>query len=700
MRTTATTIVALALVAGAATVTAQQTAAPATFRFERPIVTSGSGPRRLAIDVPLLAAASPFRTTVRSRDPETGARSVILSGGLRDLRLYDAGGSEIGYLLIGGPLPEPIYTNATILPVLSVDDKKIKTSGFEADLGEPLTIDRFRVEGIAAPFLKRVRLEGSGDRQHWTTLVADGTLFDLPDERLRQIELRFAPGTFRYLRLTWDDSHSARVSSTPAAAAGRLPQSAAAPPLTTALVFERRASEPGFSRFRISLPAGHLPIVALDLDVPASPASGGHILRQARVFQPQLTGTELVPRLLGQSTLRRVVRDDVAASALRLPMDPPTEAQLDLEIEDGDNPPLDLRGVTAVFADLPWIYVEAPASGLTARYGNTTLATPRYDIEAERDRIQIHTVPQAAWGEPRARAEAENAPGVAPPLPTFGASLDTSAFKYVRTVAAGSAGLIAVAFDANTLAHSTGPARRFSDVRVVDDADRQIPYLIEQLPEPLSIAVPFEKLGSVPKTLPPARSGRSVYRLTFPVEGLPPARLVIATSARVFDRRITVGEERERDERRRDPWFDMMAIVEWRHADQDRPAAPLTITLRTPHDTSLLVVVDEGDNAPLPIDKAQLLLPSYRIRLYRGTGTPLRVAYGRSDLPRPQYDLALLTPQVLGAPAREVTLDGERPVSAVAADASIVSPSLFWAALAIAVIALVAIIVRLLKNEA
>ena len=697
MRTAATTIVALALIAGAVAVTAQQTA---TFRFERPIATSGSGPQRLAIDVPLLAAASPFRTTVRSRDPETGARTVILSDGLRDLRLYDAGGSEIGYMLVGGPPPEPSYTNATILPVPPVDDKKIKTSGFEADLGEPLTIDRFRVEGIAAPFLKRVMLEGSGDRRRWTTLVADGTLFDLPDERLRQIELRFPPGAFRYLRLTWDDSHSARVTSTPAAAAGRLPESAPPPPLTTALVFERRASEPGFSRFRINLPAGHLPIVALDLDVPASPASGGHILRQARVFQPQLTETELLPRLLGESTLRRVVRDDVTASALRLPMDPPSEAQLDLEIEDGDNPPLDLRGVTAVFADLPWIYVEAPASGLIARYGNTTLAAPRYDIEAERDRIQLHTVPQAAWGVPRARAEAENAPGAAPPLPTFGASLDTSAFKYVRTVPAGSAGLIAVAFDANALAHSTGPARRFSDVRVVDDADRQIPYLIEQLPEPLSIAVPLEKLGSVPRTLPPARSGRSVYRLTFPVEGLPPARLVITTSARVFDRRITVGEERERDERRRDPWFDMLAIVEWRHADQDRPAAPLTINLRTPHNTSLLVVVDEGDNTPLPIDKAQLLLPSYRIRLYRGTGTPLRVAYGRSDLPRPQYDLALLTPQVLGAPAREVTLDAERAASGAAATASIVSPGLFWGALGVAVIALVAVIVRLLKNEA
>ena len=68
-----------------------------------------------------------------------------------------------------------------------------------------------------------------------------------------------------------------------------------------------------------------------------------------------------------------------------------------------------------------------------------------------------------------------------------------------------------------------------------------------------------------------------------------------------------------------------------------------------------------------PIDAARLLLPAYRIRLYRGTGTPLRVAYGRSDLTQPQYDLALLAPQVLGATARDVRLDAERPAGSAAA---------------------------------
>ena len=111
------------------------------------------------------------------------------------------------------------------------------------------------------------------------------------------------------------------------------------------------------------------------------------------------------------------------------------------------------------------------------------------------------------------------------------------------------------------------------------------------------------------------------------------------------------------------------------------------------------MIVDEGDNTPLPIEGARLLLPAYRIRLFRGTGAHLRVAYGRADLERPHYDLALLAPQVLGAPAADVALDPERPVAPGKTTAGIVSPRLFWGALALAVIVLLGLIARLLKKE-
>src|SRR5207244_11899324 len=161
---------------------------------------------------------------------------------------------------------------------------------------------------------------------------------------------------------------------------------------------------------------------------------------------------------LGRAPLRGVRRGDVAPAALRRPIDPPSEPQLDLEADDGDNPPLDLRGVSAVFAELPWIYLESPGGVLTARYSNDGLTAPRYDIEAARNQIRIDMIAEAKWGEPRRRSAEENAAaGNAPPLPTLGAPLDASLVKYVRDVPSGNAGLIAVPLNATVLAHNVSP---------------------------------------------------------------------------------------------------------------------------------------------------------------------------------------------------------------------------------------------------
>ena len=353
------------------------------------------------------------------------------------------------------------------------------------------------------------------------------------------------------------------------------------------------------------------------------------------------------------------------------------------------------RSAVTAGSSRSWIYLGA--AGLTAPR-QLDAASPRYDLEAAREQIHIDAVADATWGEARPRAESENATP-APPLPTVGGAIDSGQFKYVRAVPAGNAGLIAVGLDANVLAHSAGPDRAFADLRVVDNADRQIPYIVEHASEPLSLDIAVEKLSTLPKTLPAARTGRSVYRVKYPVSGLPPTRLVLTTNARVFDRRLSVAEEREPDpDRRRDAWLDVIATAHWAHADQDRPATPIALPVRPPRGTDLLIIVDEGDNAPLPIDSARLLLPSYRIRLFRESNTPLRVAYGRADLSRPQYDLALLAPQLLGAPAADVALDVERSAPGAATTAALVSPVVFWVTLTIAVAVLIALIVRLLRR--
>ncbi len=376
-------------------------------------------------------------------------------------------------------------------------------------------------------------------------------------------------------------------------------------------------------------------------------------------------------------------------------MTSPEEPLLDLVIDEGNNPPSEIRSITAVFAELPWIYFESSADTIIARYGNASLQAPRYDLEAVRHTLSIARTMDAAWGEARLRTEAENVSSVVPALPTVGSTLDPATFRYVRTIPPGEPGLVTIPIDEAVLAHSQGAA--FADVRVLDASNRQVPYLVERASEPLSLDVTIEPVTPRPSSLP-RDEAVTVYRVRLPLERLPSARLVLTTPARVFSRRVTVGVEHGPDRRQRDPWFETLATANWSHADQDTPAPALTMTVRPLEGRDVFVTVEEGDNSPLPLASARLLLPSYRLRLFRQRDAALRLAYGRDDLSLPQYDLALIAPQLTGVAATEV-MPGPEPTAAPESPLMLMSPRLFWGVLIVAVLVLVTLVVRLVKKS-
>src|SRR5438445_13394771 len=156
---------------------------------ERGVVPSSAGPNRLTLDAAFLARAQPFR--VAEREAADG-RVEVASGGAGDLRLFSADGREVQYLLIS-PRIVPEWRGARLLRVAPTKT----TSGFEADLEALLPIDRLRLDGLPAPLLKSGQVRGSGDRSHWTMLVPDATLFDLPNEGLELTILEFAAGRYR-----------------------------------------------------------------------------------------------------------------------------------------------------------------------------------------------------------------------------------------------------------------------------------------------------------------------------------------------------------------------------------------------------------------------------------------------------------------------------------------------------------------------
>ncbi len=321
---------------------------------ERSVTPGAAGPNRLDVDVSLLSHAT---------------------NDLRDLRLLDDAQREVGFLIVQPSAHEPRWIAGRLLPIAATK----KSSGLEVDLGQPAAVDRLHLEGIAAPFLKRVRVEGSGDRGRWT-LLADATVFDLPDDHLRLLDIPFEAGTFRYLRLTWDDASSARIAAVGEVRA-RIHGSGAAPePLRAAMPFRRRASEPGKSRYRIDLPGPRLPLEAIELRV-----ANGNVFRTVTITEPRLGNGEVLPTALGSGTVRRAERWGAVAEAMAITIERPTGRELDLVIDDGNNAPLALVEIVARFAPQPWIYFEASGvTPLTARYGDARLTAPRYDLEASR----------------------------------------------------------------------------------------------------------------------------------------------------------------------------------------------------------------------------------------------------------------------------------------------------------------------------
>jgi len=238
-------------------------------------------------------------------------------------------------------------------------------------------------------------------------------------------------------------------------------------------------------------------------------------------------------------------------------------------------------------------------------------------------------------------------------LTIAGAPLDRGDFRYARPLGDVKPGLVSLVLDADVLAHS----RDLADVRVVDTHDDQVPYVVQPRKTPV-----FVPLNVPPRT---REGSTSVYHFTLPYSG----KLELTTSARVFQRNVSVQRQRE--------W--------WSSDDPDKPALPLEFNCRV---TDVDVVIDDGDNAPLPIASAKLVFPGYALR-FTAPGGPLTLLYG-APIPPPHYDVALIASRLLAQPAREIKPPPFAPKEAH------VEKRMFWIAIVVAVAVLLVILGRLL----
>jgi len=349
-------------------------------------------------------------------------------------------------------------------------------------------------------------------------------------------------------------------------------------------------------------------------------------------------------------------------------------------IDSGGLLPLSITAITARLAPQPWIYFEsADGAPLTATYGDPQLQRPHYDLEASRRGIPTVAVAQAKWS-PATVAPRSSAPGDG--VPMAGAPIERKAFRYARTLGAMPRGLTSLVLDAHVLAHSDA----LRDVRLTDSGGNQIPYLIEcrDSPLPIRLAVPGRQS---------AERNQSVYRFTLPYDALPAgAKLVLRTSARVFDRQVVLRRPADESHGRD---AEVIESATWQSSDPDSDPPPLTFAAPARRAHALELEIDEGDNAPLPIVSAELLLPSYALR-FVNPGSPLTLLYGNGSIAPPRYDLALLAPRLFGQSSHEVTLAAAEPADGAGTTSR--ERKIFWIVIAAAAVILLFTLTRLLRG--
>jgi hypothetical protein len=113
--------------------------------------------------------------------------------------------------------------------------------------------------------------------------------------------------------------------------------------------------------------------------------------------------------------------------------------------------------------------------------------------------------------------------------------------------------------------------------------------------------------------------------------------------------------------------------------------------------TRVFLLVDDGDNAPLAITSAKLLVPAWRLRFFHPGGA-LQLLYGARDVGAPRYDLALLAPRLRAAPAKELALSTGAADAGPIAEPGQENRLVFWIVLAVAVAALLGLLGRLLAK--
>ena len=592
---------------------------------------------------------------------------------LEDLRILDPTGKEVPWTIeVHTHTPTAARRPAQMHTLLHPESTEVllATESDAPVAGVELTV-------ASEDFVKAARVEESADGRTWKVVREDEVLFRSPGGP-GKTSLELPPLPRAHLRVILDDRRSRPVPVTGVTLLGASP----APPATEPLEIEvtERREEQGETRFFLRFSGRHARLAEISLETPEPVFT-----RPAELSQAAGESREFLSRSL---LYRKPLGGRRPAEQLSIGVDATlTAREAVLSVDNGDSPPLRVDRIRARAHPVRLVFVATTGGLYHLLAGNSEAALPRYDVgalgESGASRIPVFPGPirvNPAWHP------AEPLPGV----PTLGAPLDVGDWRFRKKVVLGPGELHELELDPDVLS-AAGPAG--TDLRLVREG-RQVAYVRDHPPRLRTLEV------SARREEPRPRSKRSRWALELPYSRLPIERISCDAEEKFFRRGVLLVEESRDGERLVDPVILGRAV--WARTPGES-LGRLDLELgRPPRTRRIILEVEDGDNPPLTPTAFRAHYAAPKLLFKTSPGPGLFLYYGNRTVAAPDYDLYLLSStlsaseRVLAALGPEELLKGSR-ASQDSADRW--GTFVLWTVLVALVVALTAIMVRLLPRQ-
>jgi len=598
-----------------------------------------------------------------------------------DLRVLDPSGNETAILVDRPPAPvaRVARPSAFVVTVKGETSEILVTTGTEEGLSA------VSLETPAPFFMRSARVEISGNGLDWVSLDQGAPVFrEWGAERL---SLPLGGRVAAFVRVTVSGGRDTPLPFTGA----RLSLEAGAAPalVPVGARIERRDEFAGETVLTVSVDGRNVPLASIGFET-TEPLFTRRVAATVR----EVRNAVAAERTVASGTIFRVALNGAPAhEQLELPVSfaPPTRELL-IHIYNGDSPPLALGSLTLRRWPVSLLFMAHSAGRHTLLSGNPQAAAPQYDLAAFAGEMR------SAGATPVVPGGLEDTPDYhereslgAPPMPDVpltGAPLDASDWKFHRVVQVSGPGVQELELDLDALANSRTD---LADLRLLREGN-QIPYILERPTLGRSLGVgPNEIRDSKRPTL-------SIWRLWLPKPGLPVQSVTLASTTSLFQRQFRIYETLIGQDG--SAYDNVLTSGPWSRTPQ--PGIPETRLFELQgrmHTDTLWVETDNGDNPAIALGTAQVVYPVVRLVFKVAEPDGFSLAYGNPSAAAPRYDLDLVAGRLLTS-SRIAAHLGNLAIPAAKSNpfAGINGGYIFWVALILVVIVLLATVARLLPK--